>query len=188
MTPVMTKRRFTTDEYHQMIKVGILKEDDRVELIGGEIIKMAAIGSRHAACVKKLNRLFSQGLAAHVLVGVQDPITLEDGSEPEPDIALLYPREHFYVTRHPGPHDVFLVIEVADSSLTYDQEVKLLLYARAGIAEAWLVDLGHDEIVVYRDPSPRGYQTMQTFKPGEALSPQAFSDLTLLVSDVLLKT
>lgn len=186
MAVALTRYRFSVDEYHHMVAAGVFGEDDRIELIEGEIVEMAPIGSRHAACVKKLNQLFASALGERVIISVQDPIGI-GGSEPEPDVALLRPRDHFYVDKHPGPEDVLLVVEVADSSLEYDREVKMPLYARSGIAEAWLVDLGNDEVVVYREPSQKGYGSMQTYKPGDAVSLSAF-DLTLRVGDVLLRS
>ena len=186
MTVALTRYRFSVDEYHQMVEAGVFNEDDPVELIEGEIVEMAPIGSRHAACVKKLNQLFTSVLGDQVIVSVQDPIGI-GGSEPEPDIALLRPRDHFYVAKHPGPEDVLLVVEVADSSFQYDREVKMPLYARSGIVEAWLVDLGNDEVVVYREPSPKGYGSMQTYSAGDEMSLSAF-DLTVRVDDVLLRS
>ncbi len=181
----VTKHRFTADKYHKMAHAGVLHEDSRVELLEGEIVEMAPIGSRHAACVKKLNQSLTGLLKGRAIVSVQDPVGLGD-SEPEPDLALLEPHEHFYARQHPGPEDVLLVVEVADSSLEYDRTIKLPLYARAGVKEVWLVDLTHDRIAVSRDPSPQGYETLQTFKPGQPLSPLAFADLSLSVDDVLL--
>jgi len=125
MAAPLVRHRFTVEEYHRMGQAGILSEDDRVELIEGEIVEMAPVGSRHAACVKRLNALLSRRAGGRALVSVQDPIRLGEHSEPQPDLALLKPREDFYAAAHPGPEDVLLVIEVAETSLEYDREVKL---------------------------------------------------------------
>jgi Uma2 family endonuclease len=182
---VITRHKFSTKDYHQMIEIGILDEDDRVELIDGEIVGMAAIGSHHAACTKKSNAFFTNRLGNRVIVSVQDPISLEDGTEPEPDIALLHLADHFYAKQHPTPADIFFILEIADTSFLYDKEVKLLKYARAGIIESWLLDLTNEEILACRSPSANGYQNIQTLKRGQSLSLLAFPDVTVLVDDVL---
>lgn len=185
MAVQVLRRRFTVEEYYRMAQAGILNEDDRVELIEGEIIEMAPIGSRHAAHVKGLNRLFSQQVGQEVLISVQDPVRLSERSEPQPDIALLRFRPDLYATSHPGPADVLLLIEVADATVEYDREVKAPLYAREGIREFWLVDLPGERIEVYRDPSPEGYRQVRTVQRGERLSPEAFPGLELSAEDIL---
>ncbi|MFN3929840.1 MAG: Uma2 family endonuclease [Thermoflexus sp.] len=178
-------RRFTVEEYHRMREAGILTEDDRIELIEGELVEMSPISSRHAACVKRLAVLLFERGGRRFLVSVQDPIRLGERSEPVPDLALLRPRADFYASAHPGPADVFLVIEVAETSGTYDREQKLPLYGRAGIPETWVVDLAQGEVVVGRDPSPEGYRTLRTARRGETLAPLAFPDLILPVDEIL---
>lgn len=158
------RRRFTVAEYHRMGASGILSEDDRVELIEGEIVEMAPIGSRHQACVDRLTELFSIQLAQRAVIRVQGPIRLSEHSEPQPDLALLRRRPDFYAASHPGPQDILLVVEVADTSADYDREVKLLLYGRYGIPEVWLVDLASECVDVCREPSMGGYQRCQTLK------------------------
>ena len=185
MSMQLLKRRFTVDEYHRMAEAGILSEDDRVELIDGEIVEMVPIGSRHAACVDRLTRLFTSQVGDQAIVRVQSPIRLGRRSEPQPDIALLRPRADFYASAHPGPEDVLLVVEVAETSVEADREVKLSLYGRAGVLEAWLVDLSGEIIEVHRNPSPDGYRSVQQFTRGQTLSPQAFPDLGLLVERIL---
>jgi Uma2 family endonuclease len=133
------KRLFTVREFEQMDQAGIFREDDRLELIDGEIFAMAPIGSRHAACVRRLRRLSTPALGERALVDVQNPIVLHDRSEPLPDVILLQPRADFYAASHPWPSDVFLMVEVADTSLDYDQEVKVPAYARSAILEVWVV-------------------------------------------------
>jgi len=185
MAVPVSRRLFTVDEYYRMAQAGILHEDDRVELIEGEIIEMAAIGSRHAACVDRLNQLFSGRVAGRAIVRVQNPIRLSQHTEPQPDLALLRPRPDFYATGHPGPQDVFLVVEVADTSVGFDRETKLPLYARVGIPEAWLVNLSEDRLDLYRRPTSTGYQALQRLERGRRVSPLAFADLVCAVDDIL---
>ncbi|MDW8183673.1 MAG: Uma2 family endonuclease [Anaerolineae bacterium] len=185
MTVGVMTRRFTVEEYHRMREAGILSEDDPVELIEGEIIQMPPISSMHAGCVDRLTMLLMEGVRRRAIVRVQSPIHLGERSEPQPDLALLRPRGDFYASAHPGPGDVLLVIEVAESSGEYDRERKLPLYARSGIPEAWVVDLERGEVVVGRDPAPEGYRALRIARRGETLSPLAFPDFTLLVDELL---
>ncbi|WP_322801043.1 Uma2 family endonuclease [Thermoflexus sp.] len=179
-------RRFTVEEYHRLAEAGILREDERVELIEGAIREMPPISSAHAGAVNRLlDRLFSLQAKGQGIVSVQNPIRLGPYSEPQPDLALLRPRADFYASAHPGPSDVLLVIEVAESSADYDREHKLPLYGRAGIPEAWVVDLARGEVVVGRDPSPEGYRAIRIARRGEVLSPLAFPDLALPVAEIL---
>ena len=182
MAVYTSKRLFTVREFEQMDQAGIFREDDRLELIDGEIFAMAPIGSRHAACVRRLQRLFTRELGERALVDVQNPIVLHDRSEPLPDIILLYPRADFYAASHPRPSDVFLVVEVADTSLPYDQEVKVPAYARSAIPEVWVVDLTSASVHVYRTPSAAGYRQMTSFQGGAKLAPQCFPALALPVA------
>jgi Uma2 family endonuclease len=185
MSVQVLKRLFTVEEYYQMAKVGILSEDDRVELIEGEIVEMPPIGSPHASRVMRLNRLFSQRVGERCLVNVQNPIRLSQHSEPQPDLALLQLRGDFYAKAHPQPQDVLLVVEVTESSVTYDRDVKVPLYARSSIREVWLIDLIADYIEVYRKPSSQGYEEIRRFQRGQSLFCQAFPDLELSVNDIL---
>lgn len=185
MAVQVSRRLFTVDEYYQMAQAGILHEDDRVELIEGEIIEMASIGSRHAACVDRLTQLFVVHVAGRAIVRIQNPIRLSQRTEPQPDLSLLRPRPDFYASGHPGPQDVLLVVEVADTSIGFDRETKMPLYARVGIPEAWLVNLSEDRIDVYRHPMMTGYQAMQRLERGMRVSPLAFADLVCTVDDIL---
>ena len=185
MSIQLLRRRFTVQEYNQMAEAGILSEDDRLELIEGEIVEMSPIGKRHAACVDRLNRLFSLRLQQRVIVRVQNPIHLSDRSQPQPDVTLLQPRSDFYAEGHPQPEDILLLVEVADTSVDYDREVKVPLYAQAGIYEIWLVDLVGEYVEVYREPAPNGYGEVQQRRRGEYISVQAFPDLDLSVNEVL---
>ena len=183
--PRLNTFRLNISQYHQMSEAGIFSENDKVELINGEIIEMSPIGRRHTACVNRLNSVFSQLLGNKVIIAVQNPIILNNLSEPEPDIALLKPRADFYESGHPQPQDIFLLIEVADSSLEYDRDVKIPLYATSGISEVWLVDIYEQVIIVYRYPSENGYSDIQTLSRGEKLSIQAFPEINLVVNDIL---
>ncbi|MEA5550257.1 Uma2 family endonuclease [Anabaena cylindrica UHCC 0172] len=185
MSIQLMTRRFTVAQYNQMNQAGILTEDDRVELLNGEIIEMSPIGRRHATCVNRLNFLFSQLLTKKVIVSVQNPIILNNLSEPQPDIALLKPRADFYEAGHPQPEDILLLVEVADSSIEYDREIKIPLYASSGICEVWLIDIYEQLITVYRYPNANGYSEIKTFRHGDILDIQAFPELTLRVNDVL---
>ena len=170
MAMPLAHRRFTVDEYHRMAEAGILGEGDRVELLDGEIVLMSPMGTRHASTVARLIERLRDLAGSRATVWAQLPIRLNRYSEPEPDLALLRRREDFYADRHPGPQDVLLVVEVADSSRRADREQKIPLYARAGIPEVWLVDLPRDVIEVYRDPAAGAYGTVQTVARGETLA------------------
>jgi Uma2 family endonuclease len=176
---------FSVDEYHKMSEAGILSEDDRVELIEGEIIKMSPVGSRHAACVKRLNALLNRRVGQAAIISVQDPIRLDDYSEPEPDIALLKFRDDFYSQSLPTVDNVLLIIEVADTSVEYDRSVKLPLYARAGIPEVWLADLPGDGVEAYSELVNGAYQKFRRAKRGEVLTPEEFPGLTLSADEIL---
>ena len=185
MAVQVVPRRFSVEEYHLMARVGILREDDRVELLDGEIGEMAPIGSRHAACVDRLTRVLSEELSRRAIVRVQGPIRLGEHSEPQPDVTLLKPRDDFYSDSTPGPEAVLLLIEVAETTQDYDRQVKAPLYARWGVPEVWLVDLQGRSVQVYRDPAPEGYREVRTAEPGRPLAPRAFPDLRLTVGDVI---
>ena len=181
----LLKRSFTVEEYHRMVQAGILTEDDRLELIEGEIVAMTPIGSKHAACVNRLTRLLSDQVGRRAILSVQNPINLGERSEPQPDLALLHVRPDFYASAHPEPPDVLLVVEVAETSADVDREVKVPLYARAGIPEVWLVDLAGECVEVFQEPAPQGYQQIQRVRRGQRVAPQAIPDLELAVDDVL---
>jgi Uma2 family endonuclease len=177
--------RFTVREYHRMGEVGILHEDERVELIDGEIVEMTPIGSPHAACVDRLNRLFSSALADRAQVRVQSPVRLDDANEVQPDISLLRMKATSYADAHPGPDDVLLVVEVADTSLEFDRTTKLSLYARFGIQEVWLVNLPDSCVEVHRRPTGKTYRTRALHSEGESCQPEAFTDVSLRVDDII---
>jgi Uma2 family endonuclease len=179
------RHRFTVADYYKMAEAGILHEDDRVELIDGEIVEMAAIGPRHAACVARLTYVFGEGLRGRAIVWVQNPLHLGEYNEPEPDLVLARYRADFYASAHPGPEDALLVVEVADSSLLYDRTTKLPLYAQAGVPESWLVDLVHRRVHVHRDPARDGYRTVLTASGEDRLGPLALPDLVLTAAEIL---
>jgi Uma2 family endonuclease len=179
------RRRFTTAEYHRIAEAGVLSEDDRVELIEGEILEMNPIGSKHASCVKRLTRLFTEKLGDKVIVGVQDPVQVGEYSEPQPDVALLRSRPDFYAAAHPRPNDVLLLIEVADTTLEYDEQVKAPLYGHSGVHETWLVDLERDVLMVHLDPSPTGYERVRVLRRSDFVRPSAFPHLEIAVAGVL---
>lgn len=162
-------RRFTVDEYYRMGQSGILGEDERVELIEGEIIEMTPIGSPHASHVTRLSRKLTLHAGESALVAVQNPVRLSDFSEPEPDIALLRPRDDFYRDAHPGPADVFLIIEVSDTSLAYDRDTKVPLYARHGVPAVWLVDLQSRTVHVFSQPTDDDYADAQSYQGDDVL-------------------
>jgi Uma2 family endonuclease len=178
------RRRLTADEYQKMGEVGILRADERVELIEGELVAMSPIGSRHIGCVVILTKWFGDRVGDRAYVSVQNSLRLSEDSEPEPDIVLLRPRADRYRDSLPRPEDVLLIVEVADSSLAYDRDTKMRLYARAGIPEAWLMDVDGERIVVCRGPTPDGYAEVTEHRQGARLRPLAFPDLELTWEDV----
>jgi Uma2 family endonuclease len=168
MKPQVVRRLFTVEEFHQIAEGGIFREDDRLELVDGEIVEMTPVGRQHAACVKRVNEWCVTRVQASAIVSVQDPIVLNDRTELYPDLALLARRDDFYSDSHPGPADVLLVIEVADTTGRYDRGV-VPRYARAGIAEVWVVDLPARAIDVYRQPSGDAYRDTIRAVPGDVL-------------------
>jgi len=186
MTEVeVIRHRFTVAEYMRMVEVGLLSEDSRVELIRGEIIETGAISISHAATIRRLIALLSQAFGEQVILSVYNPVWLDDESLPQADIAALIFIDNFYGDRHPGPDDVLLLIEVADSSLSYDRRVKSSLYGAAGIAEYWIVNLPERQIEVYRESRPNGYRAITIYTSGETVSPLAFPDVVVNVDDIL---
>ena len=177
--------RFSRAEYHRMVDAGILSEDSPVELIDGEILEMSPIGRPHTSCLDRLNRTFVRGVGDKAIVRIQGPVVLSEYHEPEPDLLLLRPRPDFYAEVDATAEAVLLAIEVADSSVEYDRQVKAPLYSRHAIPEYWLVDVGRHHIVVYRDPTPAGYATTRLARPGETISPLAFPGLQLAVAEIL---
>ena len=176
---------FTADQYHKLAEIGVLSEDDRVELIDGEIIDMAPIGELHFGHVNRFTHVFIQAFGNRAVLHVQNPVRLGPRREPQPDVTLLKRRDDYYAARMPAPEDVLLLVEIADSSLDYDRNTKVPLYAEAGIVEYWLVNLVDDVILVYRDPGPTGYGVVQVLRRGDTIRPVAFPDVELAVCDLL---
>ena len=180
-----TRRRFTVDQYEAMGRAGILGEDDRVELLEGEIVEMTPIGARHAECVNTLCFLFVTALGRRATVSVQNPVRIDESSEPQPDLALLGHRVGERAARTPEPQDVLLVIEVADTTQVYDRQVKVPLYASAGIPEVWLVDLQAHTLTSWLDPVGRRYERTRILREGDSVSPTLVPDVSLSVAEIL---
>ncbi|MDN3688518.1 Uma2 family endonuclease [Cyclobacterium jeungdonense] len=184
MATEVVKRLINVAEYHKMAEMGILKPDDRLELIHGEIYEMSPIGSRHAAVVDHLAMIMHQLAKGKFIVRVQNPVQIDGRNEPEPDISLLKHSTDFYASAHPKPADVLAIIEVADASIKFDKEIKLPLYASHGIQEYWIIDLGTNLIEVHTNPKKGTYASIQRYLPGEEIS---LMDQKLSVKDVLIK-
>jgi Uma2 family endonuclease len=163
----LTRWRFTVHDYHRMGEAGILHEDDRVELIEGELVEMTAIGTRHFSCVNRLTRMLVMNVGDEAIVSVQNPVRLNEYNEPQPDVTVIRPRD--YRESLPMPEDVLLLIEVSDTTLAYDRGVKLPLYARAGIREVWIVDLAGEAIERYTDPLEESYRGADRLRRGQRL-------------------
>ena len=179
------RHQFTVADYHCMLETGVLNEDSRVELLNGEIIKMSPIGSRHSANVKRLNRLLGKQLDPDIIIGIQDPIRLDNYTEPQPDVSVLKPQADLYEGTHPQPSDVLLVIEVADSTIDIDREIKLPAYARSGIAEVWLIDLNKNRIEVHANPHNGIYQEVRLVQRGQQVISKMLPQLTVNADDIL---
>jgi Uma2 family endonuclease len=185
MSRGLAKRWITADEYERMGEAGIFPPDARLELIEGEIYEMSPIGSPHAACVKFLAGLFHRVFGNRFIVSVQDPVRLNDFSEPQPDVALLRWRDDFYRSAHPTPEDVLLVVEVADATVVTDRKVKLPLYARSGVPEAWLVDIPEGQVEVYSAPSGGAYRRAEIFGRGAEARAHTIEGLAVGVGELL---
>lgn len=176
--PATPRRPLTVDEYHLMGEVGILSEDDRVELIEGQLVAMAPIGSDHIATTNWLNRLLVMAVGDRGIVSVGNPVRLDRHSEPQPDFSILRPRGD-YRNELPRPKDTLLAVEVAKSSLDYDRNVKLALYARSGIPEVWIVNLKSGEVEVYRSPAGESYSSMARIGPSGELTIEAIPGIAI---------
>ncbi len=182
----VVRKRFSAQEFERMAEAGVLAEDDRVELIEGEIVRMNPIGVRHQACVEMLVELFAplvvRGAAR---LAVQNSVALGSHNEPYPDIALLRLRPDRYGSARPTATDILLVVEVADTTLGYDLGVKVPLYAGAGVVEVWVVNLGGEQLLLHRDPSPEGYRAISTLYRGGVVAPSALPGFSVDVSAIL---
>ncbi len=182
---VAEPHRFTVEDYHRMIEAGILYEGQPVELINGEIIQMCALGPKHNSTVNRLNVRFTPTLVGRGIVQVQGSVTVSGFSEPEPDVVILRWQDDFYIGPLAGPADILLVMEVAESSLAYDRDVKSLIYAQAGIPEYWLWDLNGGTMIRHRAPSSDGYSEMVVLRGDDNVSPPVFPDVVLRVGEIL---
>ncbi|AUC62336.1 putative dioxygenase [Cyanobacterium sp. HL-69] len=181
----LPRKKFAIEEYHQIITSGVLKEDYLIELINGEIFEMSPVGFKHASCVKKINYLFAEKLGSKVIIGVQDPIKLNNNSEPQPDIVLLKPRKDFYANDHPTVEDIFLLIEVADSSIDYDRTFKIPIYAENKVQEVWLVDLNQNLLEVYQNPQKNYYQNITKLSSEDSLTLSQPEAITIKLDRIL---
>ncbi|MEI3648856.1 MAG: Uma2 family endonuclease [Dolichospermum lemmermannii FEM_B0920] len=178
-------RLWTVDEYHRMAEAGIFEPSERVELLEGKIIWMIAKGTAHSSAVGRTNKLLQNRLGNHAWIAVQDPVKLNERSEPEPDIAVVKIDPLDYADHHPTPAEVYLIIEVADSSLKLDTEIKAKAYSQAGIKDYWVLDVVKRELIVFRNPTTEGYQNQEIITEHQNISPLDFPDLEIVVSQML---
>jgi Uma2 family endonuclease len=186
MTVQIQRWQFTVQDFARMVEAGILAEGDRVELIDGEVRQMNPIGSLHAATVNRLNNLLTSRLGERAIVSVQNPVILNDFTEPQPDIVVLQPRDDFYKEVLPGPEDIMLIIEVADSTLEYDRDEKIPRYARMRIPEVWLVDVNDQQVTLYANPSSNRYRHVEAFAPGMQFDSVQVKSLRLSIDSIFL--
>ena len=185
MVTTITKRRFSVSDYYLMAETGILGPCDRVELIDGEIMQMAPIGSHHASCVDYLTAFFSRTLGDSVIIRVQNPIRVDEHNEPQPDLLLLKPRDDFYERAHPGPRDALLAVEVSHTTVEFDRDVKAPLYARAGIPELWLANLEDGYLDALSHPEGGEYRVARRLAHGDTIAPALLPDARLDVGRAL---
>ncbi len=185
VSSAIVPKRFRVEDFRRMTEVGILPEESGWEIIDGFLIDKMTIGSRHASTVKRMNRKLMRLLGDNAIISVQDPIHIDDYNEPEPDIALLKPREDFYAESHPAPQDVLLLVEVSDSTVEYDREIKKSIYAKVEIAEFWLVNLKESTIECYTQPKNGNYRLAQIFETGEMVQSKTIENLKLKVKEIL---
>ena len=185
MRSEITRKLFTVDEYYRMAEVGIFDPDARLELIEGEILEMSPVGTRHVACVNRATALFVKRFGDRAIVSVQNPLRLSNYTEPQPDIVVLKPRDDYYEEKRIEWEDALLVIEVSDTTIRRDRDLKLPLYAKAGVSELWIEDLRHNTLFVYRDPGTATYGQSLTFHRGDSISLLAFPDITFTVEELI---
>lgn len=185
MVTTITRRRFSVSDYYLMAEAGILGPCDRVELIDGEIVQMASIGSYHAGCVDYLTAFFSRTLGDSVIVRVQNPLRVDEHNEPQPDLLLMKPRDDYYTRAHPGPGDVLLAVEVSHTTVEFDRDVKAPLYARAAIPELWLVNLDDYHLDALSQPSGGEYREARRLSRGDTIAPALLPDARLDVGRML---
>ncbi len=182
------KRRFTSAEYHRMIEAGVFADNDRVELIEGEVLQMAAKSLRHVAGVRRVNKVLSKLLGDAVFIFTQDPIQIGSLSEPEPDVVVAVPSATDYEDHHPTPPEILLIVEVAETSVQVDRQRKLPLYAQAGIRQYCILNLRGGELEDYRDPAPEGYRSKQTYTLKQSFNLVAFPKVKIKVAELIPRT
>jgi Uma2 family endonuclease len=185
MATEVTKRLFTADEFYKMVEAGILTKYDHVELIDGEIIQMSPTGYRHVVCVDRAMLNFFEAFGRRAVISSQSGLPLSDLTVPQPDVIVYKPRADLYAAKKRTAADVLFIVEVADSSLAFDQKVKLPRFAAAGISEYWIEDLQHDLLLIHREPRGTTYDTVITLRPGDFISPAAFPDVKFSVEELL---
>ena len=181
----ITRKRFTVDEYHRMSDIGLFPEDKRFELIRGEILEMPGAKPPHSGRVNRLTHLFMARLGDAIVLSVQNPSSIDDYSEPVPDVSLLKPRMDFYTKNHPLPEDVLLVIEISHTTLRFDTKIKAPLYAEAGIPEYWILNIPQNVLEVRTEPVNGRYSRLEILKPGEVVSPRAFPGVAFRIEEIL---
>ena len=180
-----TRTRITTNRYQMMVATGVLTKYDRIELIEGDMLDMAPIGTKHSAITSRLHELFVLAVSRSATVVSGGPVNLGEYSEPQPDLMLLKRRTDFYSGKIPESADVLLLVEVSDSSLAFDQSVKLNLYARYGVSEYWVVDVEGSRVVTYLEPTAKGYVRKLEFAAADSVAPQAFPGVKIAVREIL---
>jgi Uma2 family endonuclease len=185
MSVALSRRRFTVDDYQRMGEAGILRSGDRVELIDGEIVTKMTIGPRHSASLDRAARALITKAGESAIVRVQGPVRLDLYNLPEPDLALLRPRADFYASNHPGPVDILLIVEVAESSIDYDRETKASLYARSNVPEYWLVDINDNVLHCHRSPQRDAYRTVRQYGRDQSLAPQLLPNCVISTNDLI---
>ncbi len=184
-TSAIVPKRFRVKDFQKMTEIGILPEESGWEIIDGYLIEKMSIGSRHAGTVIKLGKIFERKIGDVSLVSTQNPIHIDDYNEPEPDIVLLKPREDFYTKSLPAPEEVLLLIEASDSTVEDDREIKKTLYARAEVAEFWLVNLKENTVERYSSPKNGNYRLAEILEAGETIKAGLFENLELEIKEIL---
>jgi Uma2 family endonuclease len=179
------RKLFTTDDVLRMAEAGLFGDEERIELIDGEILEMSPAGYRHVMCVNRANAFMTEAFGRTAIVSIQNELHLDIFNMPQPDVVVFKPRLDFYGTGNPTPGDVLFLVEISDSTLRRDRNLKLPRFAASGILEVWIEDLKHDLILVYRNPEGREYRTQLTFRRGDSISPLAFPKSTFQVNDLI---
>jgi Uma2 family endonuclease len=184
--PAIKLKYWTVQEYHRMAELGILAVSERTELIAGQITIMVAKGTPHVLTLRILTNEIEALLSNQpVFISTQDPIYIDNSSEPEPDLAIVRGTAFDYVDQHPQPKDICLIVEVADSTLKYDCEVKDKIYAKANITDYWVIDIPHRQVHIFRDPTPTGYTSHLILTEPQTVSPFAFPNIKLSITSIL---